>query len=71
MTRVVANACLSQRRNECTEETLVSSGFGVEKRTLFIFTPPELVNSEYKLTLTGNRNEIYTPCTVYITVGIQ
>lgn len=33
--------------------------------------PPGLVDSECKLTSRGDCNEIYTPCTIYLTVGIQ
>lgn len=58
---VMAHTGLHQREpTKHTQEPSVSSGVGVQKRMLFIFTPPALVNSECRLTSTGNCNDIYT-----------
>lgn len=70
-TCVMATGCLHQRRSECTQEMLVSSGFGGREENTVYFTPPASVNSECKLTSAGNCSDIDTPCTVYITVGRQ
>lgn len=71
MTCVVADGCLSQRGGECTQRPWSVVALGVEKKSTVYSPAPAVVNSEGKLTSMGNCNEIHTPCTASITVGIQ
>lgn len=68
MTCVMANGHLSQRGSECAQQTFVRRGCGVQSAVYF--TSPAVVNAECKLTSAENGNELYTPCTVHVTVGL-
>lgn len=69
MTCVMADGYLGQGEGECTQRHRSVVALGSEKRSTVYFPAPASVNSEHKLTSTGNCNEIYRPCTAEITVG--
>lgn len=71
MTCVVADGCLRQGGGECAQRPWSVVALGVEKKSTVYSPAPAVVNSEGKLTSTGNCNETHTPRTASITVGIQ
>lgn len=59
----MADGCLSHGGGECTQRPWSVVALGAEKKSTVYLRAPAVVNSERKLTLMGNCDEIYTPCT--------